>query len=95
MNNRESNRKGGRGGREEKEGGRELLFDRKSTNRQRQGREKGAESKEQNAHTDMYRNTYTGDKKEAGSGKAQGSRLCSNVKIQTPQSCKNQTSQDF
>lgn len=34
-------------GRKRREGGRELLFDRKSTNRQRQGRARGAEVREQ------------------------------------------------
>lgn len=65
MNNRESNRKGGRGGREEKEG-RELLFDRKSTNRQRQGRQKGAEVRERNARTNVSTHTLGITKRLAG-----------------------------
>lgn len=42
--------------------GRKLLFHRKSTNRQRHGRVKGAEAREQNKPTNMDRNTHTGDK---------------------------------
>lgn len=70
-----------------------MLLDRKSTNRQRQGRAKGAEVREQNAHKHVqehrHTHTYTGDKKEAGRREAQGSRLWSKFQLKPPRAAKH------
>lgn len=52
-----------------------------STGSQQIGWARGAEVREQNAHANTHRNT--GDKREAGRRRAQGSRLWSRVKIHT------------